>query len=553
MQEDSMIRRHLLNVLFSLALGAGAAGCLAAADDPVDSRAAEVRQTIDSFGAAGAGAFDATGSPVSDSRYRFIGVWRPGRGETRVTGPLSWSAFLDRGKSLTSQGFVLVGVSTAVDDGQRRYVGTFRTGSVANQITSPRSWSKFLEVGETQTSHGLQLVDVEVFMDTGVPQYVGVWNASAVPSQVSSPRAWKSFLELGAKERDKGFRLVDMASFDDGGGRKYVGVWHGGTGGTVTAPQSRSALNAEGQELIADGLRMVDLETFLDGGKRQYAGVWINGTGGNLVSPKLAWSDFVQDGKAKVADGWRLVDLEAIVVDSTGPGGSGGGSTPHADPSQLPKVPSYVHLKSHSLTAIIDFDNTLDNEPQIDLPTEALPPLPVYDDEVVFPNNFCGLRFIGVDRFFWLDENGDIVTDEPYISLKEGQTLWDTLSHTYYLAGIDVTGPIGKCSDSNLGWFFPFPFTQEGSSPLPHLKLVVELGATGRIEFLPYHDGIHDAGEVGALTEDELFSDDVFEWLIELFEESGLGVDFDAYVEELCKEKPLDCPIGNQSDDKDDD
>ncbi len=231
-----------------------------------------------------------------------------------------------------------------------------------------------------------------------------------------------------------------------------------------------------------------------------------------------------------------MMDKKDVVID---PG------TP--DPDDFPEVPAHIDLSYGSLGGqnyriVVDFTTIIDNKPKISIPVQFLPTLPYYEDEVIFPNNFCGMRIKKADRFIWLNQGGEVVDTFPYNYVPENgpdDSIQELFGNEFYFDGIEFTGPIGACEEANENWSFPYPFTQTDTVMDKPLKLVIELLQDSEIEFLNYN--IHPQEPLDA---DELFEDVDFNELIEFFNETFYE-GFEQWVDAVCEDNPADCPLEN--------
>jgi hypothetical protein len=202
---------------------------------------------------------------------------------------------------------------------------------------------------------------------------------------------------------------------------------------------------------------------------------------------------------------------------------------------------------------VVDFTTAIDDPPRITIPIKYLPLLPTdAKGEIIFPDNFCGIRVIQASRFVFL-KNGKQVDDFPFNNVPENSSVSKMFGDNFYLGGIDFTGPIGACARSNEAFRFPFPFTkseQAGGPPDAQVKLVIEMEPGSKIEFLnflllspeslPLYEIFEDKTEEKMRKIEQL--------LLSLEVDSGYcGID--AFVQKMCEDaeaegKPGECLIG---------
>lgn len=141
---------------------------------------------------------------------RYLGVWRPGRGEEILTGRMQQKAFLARGEKLTKQGLRLKDVEIERINGKLMYTGLFQSGSGTNLITSPKTRAKFIQQRDKFAAKNIELIDVERIRRPGPDRFVGVWASGSGESRLSVPRTFNKFVEFGEAQTQKGMRTQDM-------------------------------------------------------------------------------------------------------------------------------------------------------------------------------------------------------------------------------------------------------------------------------------------------------------------------------------------------------
>ncbi len=97
---------------------------------------------------------------VHAQEQRYIGVWQRETGANLVTGPLSFSAFVERGAELTQQGVRLFDFKTFETPAGLRYVGVWRSGFGSNLIVEPLRALQFRQKREELSAQGLRLTGV---------------------------------------------------------------------------------------------------------------------------------------------------------------------------------------------------------------------------------------------------------------------------------------------------------------------------------------------------------------------------------------------------------
>ncbi|EZH71864.1 hypothetical protein ATO12_05650 [Aquimarina atlantica] len=218
----------------------------------------------------------------------------------------------------------------------------------------------------------------------------------------------------------------------------------------------------------------------------------------------------------------------------------GGGNPP--TPEDFPQLPAHIELSHGTLGGqnyriVVDFTTIIDKKPRITIPEQFLPVLPEYDGEVIFPNNFCGMRILKADRFIWETGDGQLVNQDPYNYVPEDSSIEKLFGFSIYNSGIEFSGPIGACHNSNENWAFPFPFTDTGNMTNQPLRLTIELLSDSEIEFLN-----HTLPGNEPLDAHELFEEVDFDELIAFYNETFYE-GFEQWIDAVCEENPNDCPL----------
>ncbi len=486
-------------------------------------------------------------SHVYADERRFIGIWHKGTGSNIITRPVELSAFLARGSELADKGLRLIDVETDRHNGKRFYTGVWVSGSGSNMFAGPMNVRKFAAQRKSFREKGMRLIDFEVFRSNGRQRFLGVWRSGTGSETLTRPLTLSQFIKRGEKLVSEGKRLIDVEVVQRGNTVKYIGLYRTGTGGNLfTSPRSHKQFIKTRDEMLEKGMQLEDMEMFRKGDQFQYVGVWKSGSGESRRSRSRNYSQFSKAGENFTKNkGLRLADVEIFMKNKEQAQTSTRASQSSAENVSFPPLPQYIEF-SGGPRVIVDFGIIIDGKPRITIPVDFLPVLPIVDDKPVFPDNFCGLRVIRASSFFWHDQQNKVVYQTPYNSSENVVDLGSNV----FLGGIDFTGPVGICSNTNDSWFFPQPLTSTGKNPLPGLKLVIELSQGSRIEFLNY---TIQPGE--GLNPLELFSDDVFEKLEKIAKafELDTSIDngycgIDEYVKEVCKESKAKCPVSDEFD-----
>lgn len=486
------------------------------------------------------------------AQNKYVGVWESGNKGNIVHKPLSWNAFVNKDKDMKKQGYRLNDFEIVKKGISVRYTGSWRSNSGKSKLSKALTWQAFLKRGEKLTKNGYRLIDFETFKKAGKRYYVGYWEKGSGNNIITKGLKWQAFLAKGKELTNKGFRLTDFEVFKAGSSYLYVGNWRSGTGtNLIIKGLNWKNFLKKGEELTSKGLRLYDVEIIKVGNKRRYVSAWKNGSGSNLVTKGLKWNDFLKKGEKLTSDGLRLVDFEVFKTNSS----TGQNNNPNGipNPEDFPKVPSYVKLLNGTLgmdkyRVIVDFTRIIDGKPQITIPTQFLKYLPSHNGKIIFPDNFCGLRLIKAERIVWLTKNDGVYNEHPYNYIPESSSILKEYKESgegeyFYREGIDFTGPIGKCKNSNDGWVFPQPFMKENTVMPQPLKLVIKLGSDSEVKFLNFK--IIRGKPLSAL---KLFKKTSGEKMLKYYEKL-FSESLKKWVEAVCKENPEECPLQESEED----
>ena len=500
-------------------------------------------------------------SIASADELRYEAVWHSGSGTNIVTGPEPRADFIATGEDQTGRGRRLIDVETAKVDGEQVYTGLWVGGTGANLFDGPIGPIDLREAMTERRAQGLRVVDFEISREpNGGRRYLAVWRPGTGEEILTGPMQQDAFLARGQTlVEDQGLRLIDVEVERQDGVLLYSGLFRTGDGGNmITTPLRRRVFVDRREEFREQGLELVDVERVRVGASDRFVGVWASGDGeGQLTRPR-PFDDFVALGAQQTADGFRTNDIELQVVATAPPPDPDPDDPPSGGPSvaDLPDLPRWIDVSGGD-DLVLDFGVTIDGQPRLTLPTSTnvgpLDYLPDYlprdeDGNLVIPDNFCGINVRRASSFQW-QKDGETVTDFPYNRVDDVAAL---PGEHDFLGGIDFTGPIGACAEANEPWQFFQPLTQHGGdSPVPGMRLVIEMGPGSELEFLNFN---FHPGE--ALNAHELFGEDISEKIkaiaeaFEAFELDNGYCSIDNYVQKVCEEEeegeaPVgSCPVG---------
>lgn len=127
----------------------------------------------------------------------YTGIWVNGSDGNIFDGPMTRREFRERREELRSQGLRLIDFEVfQAADGRRRFIGVWRSGSGEEKLSLPRNAEEFAALGDEFTAQGLRLVDVEVESNQGELQYRGLWREGTGSNFFTTPRQPSDFRAL---------------------------------------------------------------------------------------------------------------------------------------------------------------------------------------------------------------------------------------------------------------------------------------------------------------------------------------------------------------------
>ncbi len=488
------------------------------------------------------------GIKYGETQNKYVGVWESASKSNIVHKPLLWNAFVNKNEAMENKGLRLNDLEITKKGPLVKYTGSWRSGSGKTKLSKALIWKDFLKKGENLTEKGYRLVDFEIFKKAGKQYYVGFWKKGSGNNIITKGLKWKAFLDKGEDLTKKGYRLTDFETFKKGSSYFYVGNWRSGSGSNlITKGLKWNAFLDKGEELTGKGLRLYDVEIIKVGNTKRYVGAWKSGTGGNIITKGLKWNAFLEKGKKMTQDGYRLVDFEVFKAKTT----PDQNNTPNPNSNTLPnissfaKTPNYVKLLSgtqgnNKYRVTVDFTKLIDGKPEITIPKQFLKNLPSYKGEIIFPDNFCGLRIVKANRFVWYTKNDGVYNKHPYNYISEDSSILEEYQDSgegeyFDKIGIDFTGPIGKCINSNASWVFPQPYMKEYKVMPQPLKLEIELGSDSEVKFVNFK--MSPGKSLKAL---KLFKKTKAEKLMKYYKKTLID-GLRKWIETVCKENPDKC------------
>jgi hypothetical protein len=138
----------------------------------------------------------------NDGKVMYLGVFRDKQGtggDGGLLAGLSWQELVAKRKEFASRAY-LADVETYMDGGTRRYVGVWRPGKGNGALYLKNDWMKFAEMKES-LDKTQELIDFDMFQ-TGVSQwsFLGVWRDSAAGGPLVASTSSTKFVPLDAAQ-----------------------------------------------------------------------------------------------------------------------------------------------------------------------------------------------------------------------------------------------------------------------------------------------------------------------------------------------------------------
>lgn len=447
------------------------------------------------------------------------------------------------------------------DDSQRRYATIWRENSDNRKwiVKTKLTDSQFRDAWDTYKNQGYRPADQETHVFNGIRYYGAIWIEN------KEGLRWYSYRGLTTDEFHEKFDElkgsyipVDVDTYKVSNQVYYAVIWVENKENikwAIKRNMSGSAFNEEVEQRTNAGYRIYDIEVYDTGNGLQYAAIFVKEAtprkwywryGADSDSFHNYWTQYKNQGYRiedveiySTKNGIRYAGIWVKNGNQNTQSGENSNSKPTPTNEGIPPLPDYIKLKDNVSHVIVDFTGS-EGHPVITIPKWVLPDLPVTPEgEKIFPDNFCGLRLIKASDFFWEDASGKIITIEFNEAYNRVSSLMNLENGSWYFGGIEFTGSIGACKNSNEGWVFSFPLTRKVNyaDPAAH-KLRLVINSIESIEFLNYNVRPSEP-----LFPYELFTPITWDSMLKEFKK----LDYEGnrkYIENICKKYPTRCPVG---------
>jgi CubicO group peptidase (beta-lactamase class C family) len=249
---------------------------------------------------------------LSNSDYRFAGVWEQGTEDQTFRRGLTTNAFNVEWTKITEAGYRLTDLEAWTDDdGVRRWDGVFTAGTGDHALWRNFNQTDFKTKWDEMTAQGMHLIDLETYESNGTRLWAGVFREASGGSAL-----WRNFntADFNAKWQemsDAGYRLIDLETYVDGSTRKWAGAFVEGTGGYAMFRNYNTAdFGTKRTEMQNQGLKLIDVETYTSGSTRLWAGVWRADTKQELLNRNYSFCGFLDRDSTWRTAGNILMDYE---------------------------------------------------------------------------------------------------------------------------------------------------------------------------------------------------------------------------------------------------
>ncbi|MEM8525259.1 MAG: M12 family metallopeptidase [Bacteroidota bacterium] len=243
---------------------------------------------------------------------RFTGLFRKNTNDDFLWIGANWANFNAKRKEMANKGYRLFDMETYVKGGKRLYDGVFeKAGGGAHAFYQYNSWSAFTNKWKELSEDGYRLVDIETFKSGSKRYYSGVFHKMSGKYALYQYSSWSSFTNKWKELSEDGYRLVDIETFRSGDRQYYVGVYLAGTDGyALYNYNSWSAFTNKWKELARDGIHLIDFERVRVGSSYKYLGVYRKKSNGTYLWHNVNWNSFKNKWKELGEQGYNIVDFE---------------------------------------------------------------------------------------------------------------------------------------------------------------------------------------------------------------------------------------------------
>ena len=137
----------------------------------------------------------------SDGKVMYLGVFRHKQGtggDGGLFAGLSWQELLAKRKEFASRAY-LADVETYIEGGTRKYVGVWRPGRGNGALYLMDDWTKFAEMKES-LDKTQELIDFDMFQSGAQWSFLGVWRDSAAGGPLVASTSRTTFRPLDAAQ-----------------------------------------------------------------------------------------------------------------------------------------------------------------------------------------------------------------------------------------------------------------------------------------------------------------------------------------------------------------
>ena len=251
------------------------------------------------------------------AQIQYNGVWHEGINDHKIWMDADWRSFRGKWSELSTAGYRLADIETAIINNEVKYYGVFHRGDGAYKLWADVDWQAFVSKRDEWKSQNLRLNDIEIHFTSRGKKFSGIWGESEEKDKLLVDIDWQTLQYRIEEFRSQGYRMVDIERYIFDGAVLYAAVWHQSEEIDVLL----NDLDAETfQSMMAlfkkNNMLLLDVEKYKNGGVDNYIAIWQGGKVTQKLVENSDWPTFLNEWKALQQNSMRLSDLEITGGDS---------------------------------------------------------------------------------------------------------------------------------------------------------------------------------------------------------------------------------------------
>lgn len=227
----------------------------------------------------------------------------------------SWDSLLITEKKMTTAGYRLMELETALKGPDRYYWSIWVKSDLGHKMERINGWKSFIEQKRAKVTEGYVMGEVEgIALTDTEQQFYGVWYKGDTPHKVwrldSQEGIQKKTVEMAAAN----FYLVDLDVFETPANTvQYLALYHYGLVGQrayIVVESDLKTFNTEILQRTKSGYRIIDFEKFRENDQVHYLAVFRKGDSEAVLLRDMDKDGFY--GRLDMAEQnrFQLVDIE---------------------------------------------------------------------------------------------------------------------------------------------------------------------------------------------------------------------------------------------------